>query len=52
MKKQINKRLCMIIFAAMLVSLLLNYLLQILQAQNTMRANSQELFWQINQVLS
>lgn len=51
MKKQINKRLCMIIFAAMLVSLLLNYLLQILQAQNTMRANSQELFWQINQVL-
>ena len=51
MKKQINKRLCIIIFAAMLVSLLLNYLLQIFQAEDAMRAGSQELFWQINQIL-
>lgn len=51
MKKQINKRLCIIIFAAMLFSLLLNYLLQIFQAEDAMRAGSQELFWQINQIL-
>ncbi len=50
-EKQINKRLCIIIFAAMLVSLLLNYLLQIFQAEDAMRAGSQELFWQINQIL-
>lgn len=51
MKNKIRKKLCVIIFAAMLFSLVLNYVLQIRQAHQAMRTASKEMFWQINQIL-
>ena len=51
MKDQIRKKLCLIISAAMLFSLLLNVLLQIKQVDRSMRTESENLFWQINQIL-
>ena len=51
MKKKIRKKLCVIIFAAMLFSLALNYFVQIRQAQGAMKAASRDMFWQINQIL-
>ena len=51
MKYQIRKKLCLIISAAMLFSLLLNVLLQVNLAEKSMRTESENLFWQINQIL-
>ena len=51
MKDQIRKKLCLIISAAMLFSLLLNVLLQVHLAEKSMRRESENLFWQINQIL-
>ena len=51
MKKSIVKRLIIIILASMLFSLLLNYYLQVRIACRDVLESSQELFWQIRQVL-
>lgn len=51
MKRKIRSRLSAIILAAMMVSLVLNYILQIDGARRGMRSTSRELFWQIGQIL-
>ena len=51
MKRKIRSRLSAIILAAMVVSLVLNYFLQIGGARRGMRSTSNELFWQIGQIL-
>lgn len=51
MKKMVQGSMGIIIVFAMLTSLLANYWLQINTAQNDMDASSQNLFWQINQIL-
>lgn len=51
MKKIITKSLMMIILAAMAVSLILNYYLQVNIAYDRERETAQELFWQIEQIL-
>lgn len=51
MKKTIQKRLSLIVAAAMLISLALNYCLQIRDVRRSMYQASEERFWQINQIL-
>ena len=52
MKKMIQKNLLVIIVIAMLVSLALNYGVQVMRVQQDMRTTSAHLFWQIEQILS
>lgn len=52
MKKMIQKRLSMIVIAAMLISMALNFYLQIRDVRHNMYQASQECFWQINQILA
>lgn len=52
MKKMIQKNLLVIIVISMLVSLVLNYGVQVMRVQQDMRATSSHLFWQIEQILS
>ncbi|MGI5896405.1 MAG: diguanylate cyclase [Oscillospiraceae bacterium] len=52
MKRIIVKRLILIIFAAMLLSLALNYLFQLKSSYDDARETSKVLFWQIEQILS
>lgn len=51
MKRMIRKKLSLIILAAILVSLLFNYAVQTRGARRDMLLTSQELFWQIQQIL-
>lgn len=51
MKNMIRKRLSLIIMAALLLSLGLNYFLQIRSVRSEMVQDAQERFWQIGQVL-
>ena len=51
MKKTIQKRLSLIVAACMLISLALNYCLQIRDVRRSMYQASEERFWQINQIL-
>lgn len=52
MKKMVQRRLGSLIVIVMAVSLILNYYVQIRVAQRDMKASSQELFWQIGQILT
>lgn len=52
MKKTIQKRLSVIVIAAMLISLALNYYLQVKDVRHNMYQASKERFWQINQILA
>lgn len=51
MKKMVQRMLGAIIIIVMLLSLFLNYSLQVATAERDMDVQSQELFWQINQIL-
>lgn len=51
MKKKIRQKLTLFIVAALCVFLLINYILQILAAQNNMVEASDKLFWQIEQLI-
>lgn len=51
MKKAITKRLATIILAFMILTLCLNYMLQIHNARNDMYLDAKNKFWQINQIL-
>ncbi len=50
MKKSLHRILTMLILLVMSVSLLINFGIQIRNAQDSMERSSQELFWQINQL--
>ena len=52
MKKMVRRHLCGIIVVGMLLSLMLNYVLQIQKSQNDMEEESDWFFRQINQRLS
>lgn len=52
MKKMVQRKLGSLMIIVMAVSLMLNYYVQIRVAQRDMRASSQELFWQIGQILT
>lgn len=52
MKRKIRKRLTLFIVAALFLFIIINYILQILQAQTDMVDASQKLFWQIEQLVS
>ena len=51
MKQIIRKRLCIVILAAMLTTLLINYCIEIHNAQNEMYTSAREMFWQVGQIL-
>ncbi len=51
MKQIIRKRLCIVILTAMLTTLLINYYIEIHNAQNEMYTSAQEMFWQVGQIL-
>ena len=51
MKQIIRKRLCIVILTAMLTTLLINYYIEIHNAQNEMYTRAQEMFWQVGQIL-
>lgn len=51
MKKAITKRLATIILAFMILTLCLNYVLQVHNARNDMYLDAKNKFWQINQIL-
>jgi diguanylate cyclase (GGDEF)-like protein len=50
-KKMVQRSMGIIIVFAMLISLMMNYWLQISTVQHDMDASSRDLFWQINQIL-
>ena len=47
MKQIIRKRLCIVILTAMLTTLLINYYIEIHNAQNEMYTSAREMFWQV-----
>lgn len=51
MKRMIRKRLCMVILTAMLLTLFLNYFVQIQSARSSMYAGALDKFLQIEQIL-
>ena len=51
MKQIIRKRLCIVILTAMLTTLLINYYIEIHNAQNEMYTSAREMFWQVGQIL-
>ena len=51
MKQIIRKRLCIVILTAMLTTLLINYCIEIHNAQNEMYTSAREMFWQVGQIL-
>ena len=51
MKQIIRKRLCMVILTAMLITLLINYYVEIHNARNEMYTSAREMFWQVGQIL-
>ena len=50
-KQIIRKRLCIVILTAMLTTLLINYYIEIHNAQNEMYTSAREMFWQVGQIL-
>lgn len=52
MKKKIRRNLTFFIVAALCIFIIINYILQIFQAQSNMVEASQKLFWQIEQIVS
>lgn len=51
MKQMIRRRLCIVILTAMLISLCMNYFLQIHNARSDMYHKAQDKFWQVGQIL-
>ena len=51
MKRKITRRLSILIIIALLLFLAINYVLQMITAQNDMVRSSKELFWQIDNLV-